>query len=218
MAGETAIDPKDWEPKNPGCGDQRHPTLGRASPLGTFAPIADQSDWRQKLKASRIKFDDPAKARYLAELERTGRRGLAARAAGVCNETVARHIKDVDPDFAESVTEAERRYADRICNKIEMEAVEGVLVTKSRIVKADNGEDFEEEVHREVKFETALRGRILAKLDPSYRENSTLNLNNTGGGGVLLIPTLGLAAGFDDWRKLFSPPEEAAQTEDGSTE
>ena len=133
MAGESALDPKDWKPKYPGCGDERHPTLGRASPLGAFAPIADQSDWRKKLKASRIKFDDPAKARYLAELERTGRRGMAAQAAGVCNETVNRHIKDVDPDFAAACTSAEQAFADRICNKIEVEAVEGVLVTLSLI-------------------------------------------------------------------------------------
>lgn len=197
---EGAIHPLEWSGKKP-----------RASTTGTFRPITDQTNWRKKLQNSRTKFDDVAKAKYLAELERTGIKGLAARAAGVAQETVQRHAKDVDPDFAEAVAEALDAYNARVELKITEEAVDGVLVTKSRRIKATDGsDDWEEEIHREVKFETALRSMILKKVNPAYRENSTLNVNTGGGGGVLVVP---MVTSMEQWESLFGPPKEASQSE-----
>lgn len=188
---DGAIHPLEWEGKKP-----------RASSTGAFAPIADQSNWRKRLQDKRIKFDDPAKARYLAELERTGIKGAAAMAAGVTNETVLKHIKDIDPDFAVAAEEAIASYRSRIELKITQEAVDGVLVTKSRRIQSPDGtEDIEEEVHREVKFETPLRAMILKKVNPEYRENSTLNVNAGSGGGVLVVPVV---SSLEQWDQLFS--------------
>lgn len=199
---DGALNPMEWTGKKP-----------RASTTGTFAPIADQTDWRKRLKDCRIKFDDKAKARYLAEYERTGIKGAAARAAGVTNETVLRHIKEVDPDFGEAAEEAWRAWASRVELKMSEEAIEGVLVTKSRRVKATDGtDDWEEEVHREVKFETPLRAMIMKRINPEYRENSTLNVNAGSGGGVLVIP---MVSTREEWEALWKdaepvqlPPEE----------
>lgn len=188
----TAIHPLEWSGKKP-----------RASVAGTFRPVAVQDNWRTKLQAHRIKFDDKAKAIYLAELERHGRKGDAARAAGVTPETVQRHIAEVDPDFAEAAEIAFQAHRDRIVSKIVHEAVDGVLVTKSRRVKATDGsDDWEEEVHREVRFETALRNRVLGSYAPEFRENSTVNIGSTGNaGGVLLIP---MVKTMDEWNAIFA--------------
>lgn len=177
----------------------------RASTTGTFKPVAVQDNWRKKLLDHRIKFDDKAKAIYLAELEQHARKGLAARRAGVTPETVQRHIKDVDPDFGEACEIALEAYNDRIASKIVEEAVEGTLVTKSRQVKADDGETFETEVHREVKMETPLRLAVLRKVDPSFRENSTLNVGGGMAGGVLVVP---MVASLDQWMTMFGAPDD----------
>jgi len=196
---DGALNPMEWEGRKP-----------RASTTGTFRPIADQTNWRKHLKENRIKFDDRAKARYLAELERTGIKGAAARAAGVTPETVSRHVREVDPDFGLAVDDALSAYNARIELKITQEAIEGVLVTKSRRVKAPDGsEDWEEEVHREVRFETALRQAILRKVNPDYRENSTLNVQGGMSGGVVLIPVV---KDLDEWMRLFGPTDEPSET------
>lgn len=202
---EGAIDPKEWGGTKP----------YRASTRGCFAPIAVQTDWRQKMEAAFIKFDDVAKGRWLAEFERSGRKSFAAAAAGVTMETVQRHIKN-DPNFAAMVGEADQKYRDRLCGKIIHEAIEGTLVTKSRLVKSDDGETFEEEVHREVKFESGIRDRILRSLDPAFKDAKDVNLTgNLGGGGVLIVPAV---ANYAEWEALFGPDAPKAADETGETD
>lgn len=188
--GSSALHPLEWTGKVP-----------RASVAGSFIPVAVQTNWRKNLQAHRIKFDDRAKAAYLAELERSGRKGFAAAAAGVTPETVMRHIKDVDPDFAEAAEIALQAHRDRVAGKIIHEAVDGVLVTKSRRVKATDGsDDWEEEVHREVRFESGIRASILKAYAPEFRDSQTVNLGSGSGGGVLVVPVVG---SMEDWQKIF---------------
>ena len=147
------------------------------SSTGRRNPEADQANWRRKMQQRRLKFDDRAKEVYLDVLARTGRKGLAAEAAGVAPQTVNNHI-DNDPDFAESVEIAHETYSNHVVSKIEREALEGHT---QPIFDKDGREIGEKRI-----FETQLRLAMLKRFDTAYKERSEVDVNH--GGGVLVAP------------------------------
>lgn len=179
-----------------GQGKLRKDGQPRESNVGTTKPVVDDSNWRVKVVARhRIKFDDVAKERYLAELKRTGRRWAAEDAAGVARSTVDAHKKN-DPDFAAACEEAAEAYATRGIMKIEQEALDGQEIQR-----------FDPEtgalVQSERKFETRLREMFLKKNDPGYHEKASLEL--TGKVGVFVVPGV---TSMDAWRKLVEDHEQ----------
>ena len=142
-------------------------------------PVADQTNWRVKLKPGRIKFDDPAKAKFLAAFADHGRKKDAADAAGVTLLTVTNHRKN-DPDFAIAFDEASASYRDKFVKlAIGKLAFEGTPVNRCNPM---TGEIYEEK--RE--HATPLVVLELRRIDPSYRDKQDLNI--TGHTGVLVVP------------------------------
>ena len=108
---------KDGTPAN--RSKRKSSTTGRGK-----GAVAEQSNWRVKLHASRIKFDDERKAVYIMERATHGLKGRAADAAGVDLKTVLRHI-DNDPDFADAVCAADQQFADTVQEVVHKRGVIG---------------------------------------------------------------------------------------------
>lgn len=162
----------------------------RESNVGISTPVVDDSNWRVKVVArNRLKFDDPAKQRYLDELARTGRRWAAEKAAGVAHSTVSNHRKQ-DPEFNEACDEALDAYATSGLMKIETEALEGQEIQK-----------FDPEtgalVQTERRFETRLREMFLKRYDTGYNERAHVEVS--GKVGVVFAPPIATMA---DWGKM----------------
>ena len=152
------------------------PRPGNAPPLN---PVADQRNWRVKLLASRIKFDDPAKEIFLREFAKHGRAKHAASDAGVSVLTVLNHRKN-DPDFAQAYDEASAAYRDKFVEK----AIQDLAYKGTPIMKVNQvtGEVYEERRDHPVR----LLELELKRVDPSFRDKHEVAL--TGGGGVLVVP------------------------------
>ena len=151
------------------------PRPGNAPPLN---PVADQTNWRVKLLAARIKFDDPAKEIFLNAFAEHGRPKHAASAAGVSVLTVLNHRKN-DPDFAQAYDEASAAYRDKFVeHAIGDLAFKGVAINKA----TKDGEIYEERRDYPVR----LIELELKRIDASYRDKNEIAL--TGGGGVLVVP------------------------------
>ena len=161
---------------------------------------ADQTNWRVKLMQSRIKFDDPQKKIYLAALRKHGRKGLACEAAGVSIRTVLDH-RDNDPDFDEAVSAALDTYSDFIAGHVKDAGTVGdlkpIFHQGVRVVEPILNEDgvplldakgnpryqyaeVYEKSYRMLELEAK-------RVDPTYRERSTIGVEGLGG-GVLLAP------------------------------
>lgn len=161
---------------------------------------ADQINWRTKLQDGRIKFDDEQKAIYLVEMRAHGLKGRSAEAAGVTNTCVQKHRKN-DPEFDEGVDEAIEFYRGYIAAEVRRRGAEGweepmffkgvrmiepVMDEKGVPVMDDKGKPV-------FKFATITRfsDRLLEleakRIDPTYRDKTTIDLQGTGG-GVLLAP------------------------------
>lgn len=172
----------------------------RASTTGRRNPQADQSNWRKKLQASRIKFDDAQKDVYLKELARTGRKGQAAEAAGVSSQTVANHL-DNDPDFSEAFDAALERYKALLTDEVRRRGVEGwtepVFFKGVRVTEPILDEDGKQVTDEEgspllryvgvQKFDSKLLELEIKRVDPSYRDKAGIDID-TGGGGVIVAP------------------------------
>lgn len=148
-------------------------------------PTRDWSDWQHRFSEEalrKVKFGSEEKMRFLEHYGKYGRKADAARAAGVCTETVNQHIKN-DPAFALAVIECKALRADRIEAQAWHVAVEGV---DEPIV----GGEFKDEVvaHKKV-YATNILAMLMKQSNPEYREKSELDLNATGG-GVLVVPAM----------------------------
>ena len=142
-------------------------------------PVADQRNWRVKLLASRIKFDDRAKEIFLRDFANHGRKKESASAAGVSLLTVTNHCKN-DPDFAQAFDEAQADYRDKFVKRaIDEIAYHGISIKKVNHV---TGEVYEERRDHPVRLlELELR-----RVDPTFRDKQEISL--TGGGGILVVP------------------------------
>lgn len=135
--------------------------------------------WRQKLQASKIKFDDLKKAIYLNHLRKYGRKMQACRAAGVSLDTVNDHLNN-DPEFLKAREEALAEYAD-VVQQLAWKLMNGVA-------KPIVGGKFKDEVvATEMVHATNLLAMEMRKTDPAYKERSEVDVNNKGG-GVLVVP------------------------------
>lgn len=142
----------------------------------------NMDNWRTKLQASRIKFDDVQKQIYLDDLATHGLKGGAASTAGVHMATVQAH-RENDPDFAEGEVKAMEDYRKKIVSHHQNLCFEGE-VTK-RYDKEGNL------IAKEHKFPTQLILAELAKVDPAYRRGGGASIDidiDTQGGGVLVAP------------------------------
>lgn len=170
------------------------------SSTGKRRPNVDQTNWRQQLQTSRIKFDDDMKNAYLHNLAECGRKGMAAAMTGVCRLTVNKHIEN-DPDFAESVDIVIELYNDSIGGEVKRRGCDGwleaVYVKGVRSIEPVLNEDGSEMLNAEGKpifrfvsvrkFSDRLLELEAKRVDPAYRDKQTIDLN-TQGGGVLVAP------------------------------
>ena len=140
-------------------------------------PVADQSNWRTRLVAGRIKFDDQAKEIFLAHFAEHGRKKHAATAAGVSVLTVTNHCKN-DRDFAWAYDEAQAEYRDKFVGKAIGElAYEGIKIERKI------GPDV---IETKRDYPIPLIAMELKRIDHSYRDKQEVSL--TGAGGVLVVP------------------------------
>lgn len=167
-------------------------------------PVVVQDGWREKVVASRVKFDEELKKEYLGHLEATGHKGISATRVGVHPNTVLGHIKN-DPDFADAVAMAIERRRDAVVTRLEEEALEGHEETTER------GEGDSKTVTVRKVLESNIRLAMLRKYDPEgYNPKSELDLNVRGGGGVLVVP---MALTKDQWIALYQPKDEPPREE-----
>ncbi len=163
---------------------------------------ADQTTWRTKLQASRIKFDDAQKQRYLACLREQGLKGRAAQAAGVSQQTVNTH-RENDPDFDEAVEAALEEYNDLVSGEVGRRGKDGWLEPVFQkgmqalvaVVDPKTGEVLYDKDSGKPrmrlsyirKFSDRLLELEAKRVNTGYRDKQTIDLNNTGG-GVLVAP------------------------------
>ena len=147
--------------------------------------------WRQKIKAP-AKFDDERKAVFLQHLSMTGAWSYAARAAGVTYQTMLTH-RDKDVDFGDACEMALNLYEDHLREALYEQAVVGIfqpMIDKNGDVSA---------YRREMSPNLLLAE--LRKVNPEYRERSTVDMNvNQQQSGVLSVPQRGIASG-EEWEK-----------------
>lgn len=166
------------------------PSKHRPKTAAKHAARADQSNWRTKLQAARLKFDDEAKERYIAVLATTGFKTRAAMAAGISCQTANNHIEN-DPDFAEAVDDALSRYHARFMEHWETLVYEG---TEEPII---GGPDRDEVVATKRIYPINLIAMEARRVEPGFKERSEIDLK--GGGGVLVVPA---NASPDEWQKI----------------
>lgn len=148
----------------------------------------DQTNWRVKLRQSRIKFDDDQKKIYLEDLAKHGMKARAAKTAGVSRATVLNHIEN-DEEFSERYDDALQEYRDGfVDHAVHDLAREGVLV-----------ERFDKDgklVMTKREYPIPIIQMELKRIEPAYRDKQTIDLNH--GGGVMVAPA-GISP--EDWIK-----------------
>lgn len=158
-------------------------------------------EWRQKIKMTRIKFDDKAKEIFLEEYRKWGRMGESAAAAGVSTQAV-RHAIDVDEDFAEALLIAESEYKDKLIGHHQDLVFNG----QEKIHYDRNGNV----ISRETIYPIRLIELELKKHDEGYREKQDVKVHHTG--GVLVAPAE--MPTIDDWEARFSKAKDVTPDED----
>jgi len=156
----------------------KQPPEERKSPRGRVNPVVDTTGWRHAARVDTIKFDDIQKQIFLEQIISHGKRVLAAKAAGVCLQTVRNHMK-WDPEFQELFDQAFQERADRVTSQLEKEALEGF---EEPIYNGKTGALLG---HKRV-YETPIRLAILKRYDPDYKERTESTINGTV--GVLVAP------------------------------
>jgi hypothetical protein len=163
----------------------------RKSTTGKHNPRVDMATWRRKVQKSRVKLDDDAKEIYLAQLREHGLKGKAAEAAGVALSTVRGHL-DADPDFNEAVNEAIEGYHDRVVDHHQ------TLLFEGEIHKRYKDGELVEEKHV---YPIPLIQLELKKVDPTYREKQSIDLNHAGG-VMVAPPDMSVEEWIEQQRKL----------------
>lgn len=140
---------------------------------------ANQTNWREKLQQSRIKFDDAMKERYLEALrQHNGLKTPAAAAVGVSLQTVNNHLEN-DPDFQEAHAAVHDEWKDTFVAHHQNLALNGNVVRKYN----KDGDLIEEKTEYPIR----LIELELKKVEPGYRDKQQLDINHSGG-GVLVAP------------------------------
>lgn len=164
--------PKKTPKKRPPAKKPRPSTTGKVRGVK-----ADQTTWRRKLQQSKIKFDDDQKAIYLAELAKNAIKSAAAKAAGVCIQTVGDHRAN-DDEFAQRESDAIDAYREKLLNHHQNLLFEGEITKKYD--KDGN------EIEVKHTYPIRLIELELKRHEPSYRDKQQIELSQTG--GVLVAP------------------------------
>lgn len=150
-----------------------------------------------------LKLDDTAKGRYLQKLAETGKRGIAAAAAGVDATTIRKHQTE-DPEFLQACEAAWDEYREQRVLKIEQEAIDGFEET----IFSPTGER-----GTRLRYETQLRVMVLKAYDPErYREKVEVDHNHIG--GAIVIP---LTPSSEEWEAQFNKAQETYQLPEAIT-
>ena len=164
--------------------------------------------WRVRIKAQAGKFDDEAKARFLEHYAENGRKGDAARAAGVTTKTVWDHAGK-DENFAAAVMAAEENYESKVMAHVQELVFEG---TKKQTFDRNGNLVSEEQI-----FPIPLVQMEARRVHEGYRDKREMDVKVAG--GVLVAPPE--VASVNDWEKKFggktiegeaeeiSPPEKS---------
>ncbi len=168
-------------PNNQSTKGGKPPVYGRRnSATGGPGPRSlDMTNWRVKLMASRIKFDDERKKIFLEHFSKTSRVGEACQVAGVNNQTVLYHYKN-DPDFAESYEAAKLKYRDSLQALAEDLIFNGV---EKPIIGGRNKDMI---IATTIDYPIPLLQMELKRVDPDYKDRQVVE--NVGSGAVVLIP------------------------------
>ena len=167
---------------------------------GKRRPNVVMDNWLTKLQKSRIKFDDDQAEIYLLELSKYGLKLRAAKAAGVCLQTVANREKN-DPDFGIAREEAMETYNDKIGAEVRRRGVDGfeeaIFYKGVRVIEPVLDDDGAQVLNAEgeptfrytsvLKFSDRMLEMESKRTNPAYRDKQTIDLNATGG-GVLVAP------------------------------
>lgn len=189
-------------PKKDGSPTKDELPGGRASSAPINAvPQADMTNWRRQMMESKLKFDDVQKQIFLDKLLETGKPGLSAAHAGVCQTTVARHRKE-DPDFGEAYTRTLKLHAEDIVQRLETAAMEGF---ENDVYDKDGVK-----IGIKTTFETQLRVAMLKRFDPEYKDRQEIEHK---GGGVMVAPA---AMTPEQWLAQQQAANEARQAPDGA--
>ena len=122
------------------------------------------------------KFDARARKRYLRELAATGRRAHAAKAAGVCCQTV-KDYRDQHEEFEAEVDEAMNQYRDDVAAEVHRR---GLLGVRREIYYKG------EVVGHELVFSDRMLELEAKRHIPEYRDKQQVDMNV--GGGVMVVP------------------------------
>jgi hypothetical protein len=161
---------------------------------GYAVEVADKTNWRYQTRERRtVKFCDRLKAIYLEQIEKHGKRTLAALHAGVATNTVSEHMKN-DPEFQEAFDAAYDKYREARVRKLETQAMNGFEET----IFGPTGERSTRK-----RYETQLRAMVLRAHGPEYQERTNIDL--TVRSGVMLAPAI-LAP--DEWEAQFKRLQE----------
>jgi len=156
----------------------------------------DPLGWRAPVRASRVKFDEEQKLKYLDILKLTGNKIKAREAAGVHRNTIFNHRKS-DPDFSDAEDNALESYSAEITTRIEREALEG----HTEKITREDGSTIERKI-----LESGIRAMMLKGHDPErYNPKTELDVNVNGGGGVLVVP---FPVSKEEWIALYAPKDE----------
>lgn len=165
-------------------------------------PKDPNSNWRTV--GGYRKLTPERKGKFLEVLELTGRIGLAARAAGVAQNTVRDHRK-ADPLFNEACIEAEQMYH---------EVTAGLILAQARQGMKDIRYDKEGNLLCErTTYETQIRKLMLERADESYRMTQKQQLEVTGGAVVVPAPE----GSVESWEDVVRKHTSASVVTSGET-
>lgn len=146
--------------------------------------------WRVRIKAQAGKFDDEAKAAFLAHYAETGRKGDSARMAGVTTKTVWDHVGK-DEDFAAAVLAAEQDYESKVMAHVQKLVFEG----QKKVTYDRQGNV----VSEEQVFPVPLVQMEARRVHEGYREKREMDVKVAG--GVLIAPAA--VSSIDEWEEKF---------------
>jgi hypothetical protein len=164
---------------------------------GYAVSVADKGNWRYQTRERRdVKFCDRLKAIYLEQIEKHGKRTLAALHAGVSKSTVSLHLKE-DPEFQEAFDTAYDKYREARVRKLETQAMNGFEET----IFGPTGERSTRK-----RYESNLRAMVLKAHAPEmYAEKSAVDI--TVRSGVMLAPATLVESEWEaQFRRLQDTP------------
>lgn len=195
-----------WNKGKPGSTKRRDGEPNASTTGGPGPRNVDMSNWRQKMKEERVKFDDDRKEVFLNHFRQRNRLGEAAKAAGVTGATVRKHLEN-DPDFFEAFEEARLDYKDQFMDHVQNLMLEGI---REPIF---GGQFKDEEVGQKVTYPTNLIAMEMRRVEPEYKERVEIDAKVQG--GVLAVPAdAGMSVA--EWAAKYGKPAPTDETTEES--